>query len=57
MIFILIVEVLTQMFLKAQSFVVIIGFKVSTNRGGFPIPQFVDDTLILVDGSLKKEKK
>lgn len=54
MIFILAIEVLTQMFLKAQGLELASGFIVSSIGMGFRILQFMDDTLILFNGSCFK---
>lgn len=56
MIFVLAVEVLTQMVLKTQEVDLMEGFKVSPGGSGFPILQFVDDTLILTKASVKEVK-
>lgn len=44
------------MFLKAQEEGMVSGFKVGSNGRGHPILQFVDDTLLLVSGSLKEAR-
>lgn len=53
MIFILAVEVLARMFLKAQEVGLIHSFKVSKECIGLLILQFVDDALICVEGDLE----
>lgn len=56
MMFVLGVEVQTQMFLKAQMGSLLNGFHVSSGGAGLPILQFEDDTLLLIGGDLKEAK-
>lgn len=54
MVFILTAQGLSQCFLTTQANGVLSGFKVSDYESGLPILQFVDDTLILINGVLKE---
>lgn len=56
MIFILAIEVLTSLFSKAQQIGIISGFKAKAGGIGIPILQYVDDTLVLIDGNFKESK-
>lgn len=47
-------EVLTQFFLKAQADGELHGFKMGRRSNGIPILQFADDTMVMVDGTLKE---
>lgn len=44
------------MVLKPQGVGILIMFKVSSQRVGFPILQFADDTLMLIDGDFEKAR-
>lgn len=57
MIFVLALEALTQLFLKAQDLDNVSGFKVTNSSGGIPILQFANDTLLLVGGSMMEAQK
>lgn len=56
MVFVLAIEILTQMFLKVEEGEFFNGFQVSELSDRFPILQFADDTLLMLGGSLKKAK-
>lgn len=57
MIFMLVVESLTQILLKVQELGEIVGLKVSSLGSRVLILQFTDDTLVLIGGSVIEEKR
>lgn len=56
LIFVLAVEVLTNMFRKAEDMGLLNGFKVCKEGEGIPILPFADDTLIIVGGDLREAR-